>query len=367
MSQPKPANFYSQIDGLRCFCVIGVLMQHFIDPRYTRFFYTADIGVDLFFVISGFLITEILIKMKQKQSAKRTLYVFYTRRILRIFPLYYLYWFLLFLFFYDKVRDSITWGMLYIYNFYSIGHDNIQVSGHLWSLGVEEQFYMIWPLILMLLPFKRIRIGIIVLLLLAVAFLLYNFSPNSYAITYFHTLSCSVSLLTGALLAYLKLFHTETLKRYLPYLSWTVPVALLGTLAICTLVAIHKLGEGYLILFRFFVCIAGFYLIGRMSLNPFTGFWGRVLDNKWAKKIGQISYGIYIYHMLVFIVVAPYVNAAFTKLTEFAIFETRFLRYIKYNPSFIKMPVYALLVIIVAWLSYVIYEMRFLKLKRLFQ
>lgn len=359
--------FYDQIDGLRCFCVLGVLAQHFIDPRYTKFFYTANIGVDLFFVISGFLITEILINLKQSHTTKRALYVFYSRRILRIFPLYYLYWAILITFFYSQVKHALFWGLFYAYNFYAIGHNNIEVAGHLWSLAVEEQFYIAWPLIVMVTPIKKLKAIIITLLLLSMAFLLLNFSSNSYELTYHHTFSCAISLLTGALLAYLKTEDPQQLIKLLPKLSWMPLLGFLGSLALCVLVAKNRLGEGYLIFIRFFVCLAGFYLIGRMALKPFKSIPGKIFYSKIARGIGRISYGMYVYHMLVFVVLAPYINAAFTKLFQSSLFNNKLLSYIKYNPSFFKMPVYALFVIALAWLSYILFEMRFLRLKRLFQ
>jgi peptidoglycan/LPS O-acetylase OafA/YrhL len=367
MSATNKPKFYDQIDGLRCFCVIGVLMQHFIDPRYTKFLYTANIGVDLFFVISGFLITEILIHMKKDHTVGRALYVFYSRRILRIFPLYYLYWFLLVVFFYSDIRDSLAWGLLYIFNFYAIGHNNVPIAGHLWSLAVEEQFYLAWPLILMVTPLKWLKTCIVSLLVLSVVFLMLKFQPGTYEYTYHHTFSCSVSLLTGALLAYLKVHTPQNVVRILPKLWWTPLFGLLGSLALCYLVQRHTLQEGYLIFIRFFVCLAGFYLIGKMALAPFKGLAGKIFLNKFARQIGRISYGVYIYHMIVFVALAPFMDKLFTRMFSLSLFSKGVFRYIKYNPSLFKMPVFAVAVILVAWLSYVIYEVKFLRLKRLFQ
>ena len=363
-TQPK---FYDQIDGLRCFCVLGVLAQHYIHPGITKFFYTANVGVDLFFVISGFLITEILIKLKQSHKTSSALYVFYSRRILRIFPLYYLYWAILAIFFFSQIKDSLTWGLLYVYNFYAIGHNNIMLAGHLWSLAVEEQFYIVWPLVVMITPVKRLLPVIVSLLTLSLVFLLYKFTPDSYDFTYHNTLTCAVSLLTGGLLAYLKTQNPLVVQNALKKLSWTPVIAFLGTLALCVLVAKHRLGEGYLIFIRLFVCLAGFYIIGRMAVQPFKGTWGKLFLSKTARNIGKISYGIYVYHMLVFYLMAPLVNDAFGRLTSLSIFDNRLLSYIKYNPSIFEMPVYSIAVIGLAWVSYKLFELPFLKLKRFFQ
>ena len=361
------AKFYDQIDGLRCLCVLGVLFQHFIDPRVAKYFYSANIGVDLFFLVSGFLITEILINLKLKYPVGHALKVFYTRRILRIFPLYYLYWAILILFFYSQVKGSVTWGLLYAYNFYNIGHDEIPVAGHLWSLAVEEQFYMVWPLVLMVVPYKYFKTCVLALLSGSLLFLLFYFNPASYHYTYFHTFACSVSLLTGALLAYLKKEHAQKLLQILPKLSLFPLLGLAGTFALCYLVAKQYLGSGYLILIRLLVCVAGFYLVGRMAIKPFKGISGRFLLNPVVRYIGRISYGIYIYHLLVFFTLYPYINSAFAKIFESSFFDSGIIKYIKYNNTFLKMPVYTIIVIGLASLSYYLFEKRFLKLKNLFQ
>ncbi|HVG42342.1 MAG TPA: acyltransferase [Chitinophagaceae bacterium] len=361
------AKFYDQIDGLRCFCVLGVLLQHFVSHDITKYLYTANIGVDLFFLISGFLITEILINLKLKNTVGQALKIFYSRRILRIFPLYYLYWAILLLFFYNQVKGTVGWGLLYAYNFYNINNTEIPMAGHLWSLAVEEQFYMVWPLVLLLVPYKNLKMCLIGLLSASLIFLLFYFNPKTYQFTYYHTFACSVSLLSGALLAYLKKEHTQKLLNFLPKLSWTPLLGLIGSLAICYLVSKQTIGQGYLIFMRLFVCVAGFYVVGRMALKPFKGFAGKVFVNKAALFIGRISYGIYIYHLMVFLLLAPFINKAFEVIFNSSIFDNKILKYVKYNDTLFKFPVYTLIVIIVAAISYYLFEKRFLKLKKYFE
>src|SRR5580698_6867484 len=110
-------------------------------------------GVDLFFVLSGFLITGILIDTKEAQNYFSS---FYARRMLRIFPLYYAVLTLLVI---VALHPTQIYYYLYLSNWLILLKDGWQpnVAGHFWSLAVEEQFYLIWPLCVWLLP-KRYRL-----------------------------------------------------------------------------------------------------------------------------------------------------------------------------------------------------------------
>jgi peptidoglycan/LPS O-acetylase OafA/YrhL len=208
---------------------------------------------------------------------------------------------------------------------------------------------------------------ILCLLALSFSFLLLKFQPDSYAFTYNHTLTCAVSLLTGALLANLKTESPKQITQFLRNLTWAPWVALAGCLALCYLVQNKTLGEGYLIFIRPFICIGGFYLIGRMALKPFKGISGKIFMNKYIRGVGKISYGVYMYHMLVFVLFAPYLNQAFGWVVSHSLFDNSVLKYVKYNPSLFLLPVLAAIVIAVSWLSYRLFELPFLKMKKAFQ
>jgi peptidoglycan/LPS O-acetylase OafA/YrhL len=153
------------LDGLRGVAILLILMLHLtrwgqlhqtagIDALYYRIALAGWVGVDLFFVLSGFLITGILLDAKGGPGFFRT---FYTRRVLRIFPLYYTF---LALFFFvllplfpalglgDPAGEQ-GWHWLYLQNFQLArdGWPEHLALGHLWSLAVEEQFYLLWPLV----------------------------------------------------------------------------------------------------------------------------------------------------------------------------------------------------------------------------
>jgi peptidoglycan/LPS O-acetylase OafA/YrhL len=152
------------LDGVRGLAVLLILFHHLIpasgldqvfwlDRQVFKLAFSSWLGVDLFFVLSGFLITGILLKAKGSENYFRS---FYGRRVLRIFPLYYGYLILaVFLTPYlahqessRELVDTQLWYWLYLSNFHIAmeGWPQLQCVGHFWSLAVEEQFYLLWPL-----------------------------------------------------------------------------------------------------------------------------------------------------------------------------------------------------------------------------
>jgi len=152
--------YRSEIDGLRAFAVLSVVIFHF----FPQLLPNGYLGVDLFFVISGFLITSQLIDLKNK-SIKDTLSYFYKRRIKRLFPALFLsltisYLFVSLFFISDDVHSfekSLFAAYTFWANFffwhdggYFGGSDQLKPLLHIWSVSVEEQFYLIYPFILVL-------------------------------------------------------------------------------------------------------------------------------------------------------------------------------------------------------------------------
>ena len=145
------------LDGVRAIAFLLVFTLH------TDYLYIGWVGVQLFFVLSGFLITDILLRMKEKFGAGDYFKKFYGRRFLRIFPLYYLYLLIIFIVtviviqydyrvtYMERTQDHLPYALTYIYNFFnaSSAYDGESwLIGHLWSLSVEEQFYLFWPLLI---------------------------------------------------------------------------------------------------------------------------------------------------------------------------------------------------------------------------
>ena len=157
------------LDGVRGLAVLGVLLLHFIgnmqpQDALERALVTVtkygSYGVELFFVLSGFLITGILYDARNKPHYFRN---FYMRRLLRIFPLYYGVLALVFLVAplipllqgptLDYLVERQAWAWLYAVNIYIAKHGDWSLSylDHFWSLAIEEHFYLFWPLVVFLL------------------------------------------------------------------------------------------------------------------------------------------------------------------------------------------------------------------------
>ncbi len=162
-----------QLDGLRALAVIAVLWSHSVPDAYVYFLNThvGYAGVQLFFVLSGFLISGILLDISKPGSSNQEkrfgLRQFYIRRFLRIFPLYYMVLLLAVLFNVPPLHDSWPWHAAYLSNFYYWGVGSVQGYGvHFWSLSVEEQFYLLWPIIILFMP-KKLRLASILILVCA--------------------------------------------------------------------------------------------------------------------------------------------------------------------------------------------------------
>lgn len=162
-TSPRAGSHLPALDGLRGVAVLIVMVLHFtmiepsgpVESLFKGVVSAGWAGVDLFFVLSGFLITGILCDAKSKHGYFRT---FYIRRSLRIFPLYFGFLFLLFVIVpllmpthaepERAVERLMLWGYLGNFAFASVGWEGMPAhTTHLWSLAVEEQFYLIWPLV----------------------------------------------------------------------------------------------------------------------------------------------------------------------------------------------------------------------------
>ena len=163
-----------RLDGLRALAVFAVILFH------AEYFHAGWIGVQVFFVLSGFLITRILVAAKcnvaigSRRTAREFFCRFYWRRTLRIFPLYFFFLLILaavFLFTLWPARfpEASPWLFSYTFNFARLAPDwpYTPAFGHLWSLAVEEQFYLLWPAAVWFLTAQKLRRLIIAMIVLA--------------------------------------------------------------------------------------------------------------------------------------------------------------------------------------------------------
>lgn len=297
--------YLPQLDGLRFYAVLMVMIAHWLQWKWE-----GDIllklpfshGVILFFVLSGFLITRILLHQTDKYNqAKvkktRLLRQFYIRRFLRIFPIYYLL--ILFLAFinFEKTRELLPWLLSYSSNIYqSITNSYVGYFNHFWSLAVEEQFYLFWPfVILFITPKKRLLPIVLTILgsLLLKSFIHYNYSH--WMATAYFTTNCMHALGLGALLAYIQLYKPNWLSSISSHYWLYGSILFYG---IFLALRLHvKLGGIEIILDDFLFAIVAMFIINRASTSGFKGFGRWLLTNKIANYCGKISYGLYVYHL----------------------------------------------------------------------
>ncbi len=169
VQQQKEAalNRLDGLDGLRGIAMLMVIAVHL------HLFSIGWTGLSSFFVLSGFLITRILLRDVEKTGDRAAIFrKFYVRRAFRILPLYYSYLFIVLLVTLvfpglEATREALPSAFLYYYNIHTIlDHSRSNALGHLWSLSVEEQFYIFWPWVIIFLPRERIRQLCIVIVIL---------------------------------------------------------------------------------------------------------------------------------------------------------------------------------------------------------
>jgi peptidoglycan/LPS O-acetylase OafA/YrhL len=298
--------YFKQLDGIRCLAVMAVLICHWLTYRFIVLTPFGSMGVNLFFVLSGFLITRILLisKAKSEETISHKIKNFYIRRTIRIFPIYYLIVIFLVIFI-AKARVNAAWLFTYTYNIkFSLepwGNSESFLYQHLWSLSVEEQFYLFFPFLIFYLPQRRIKGLIFSLIALGIlsrlVCYLFNAPPNAiYALT----TCCLDSFAIGALLAYYILYNPDYLKSLLrKNYFFIIAVILFIADLIISRFFIDDYKECRTVLERLLFSICCFWIVGKAAVASYSGLFKRFLENKYVIYIGKISYGLYIYHYFI--------------------------------------------------------------------
>ncbi|MEM7655160.1 MAG: acyltransferase [Bacteroidota bacterium] len=298
------SSYFVQLDSFRCLAVVLVLLAHWTQAQWLLDLRLANFGIDLFFVLSSFLITRILLQNKEsiasgKSSLGQQLKTFYLRRTLRIFPLYYAVLLITYAFNDGVVRESFPWNAAYLSNFYIMQRGEWPgIVSHFWSLAVEEQFYLIWPLAILLTPrtwLKRMMIGVI-LLSVGLRIGLY-FSGASLITLKVFTPICFDAFGIGALLAFAAKYDTSRLNAWLhPRVGW-------GSCAAFVALSASTYVWGWanpaaVIGLRLVGSLFSAWLLGK-AYEGIDGFWQPVVEWRPFLFIGQISYAIYLFHNFV--------------------------------------------------------------------
>jgi len=330
MTRRPEAGFIPALDGLRGIAIILVMLHHFTHYEQTTGFDgpIASVlafcwtGVDLFFVLSGFLITGILL---DSRGNRRYFSTFYARRTLRIFPLYYLVLFLAFIVLprfpeaYSVLSAQVDvppaeqvdipqWPYwVYLTNVAIAGrgfmHGLLDVA---WSLAIEEQFYLVWPLVVWLCPPRLVALLCAVILVAEPAARIYARALDYPALWLFVLTWYRLDgLAIGALLA---VAHR---RGFFPLVDRWVPIVLIVCLAgliVCAIEGGHpwwwnrRMQQyGYSLI----AVAAGAMLVSAVS-RPADSWWPRLLSGGWLRAFGKYSYALYLIHIPVMRAVGTY-------------------------------------------------------------
>lgn len=310
--RPAKSSYVPHLDGLRALAILGVMFEHFgmALPPMLR---CGPLSVRFFFVLSGYFITLSLWKLqadviKSKQGSFIPLCHFYLRRLLRIGPPFYLSLIVGALFGIAEVRTNFFWLATFQANnyiAYVLGYWPNSIS-HFWSLAVQEQFYMIWPLVVLLLPKRWFLTTMAAFIAFGLIFRFYCISTEVSTLTRWVTIfGCIDSFAVGALIAYLKNARLLERMRYLsPTILFAMPLVAFGCFFLGR--ALMTLPENNLFL-SLTESVDAVFLAWALSvaLVGIKGPYARVLGWSPLVYLGKISYGVYVYHVFVIIIVSP--------------------------------------------------------------
>ncbi|EJG1257966.1 acetyltransferase [Staphylococcus pseudintermedius] len=315
----KPINprYMPGLDGVRAVAVIAIIIYH-LNPQWLS---GGFLGVDTFFVISGYLITSLLLT-EYHNTGKIELMPFWLRRVKRLIPavLFLVMGVIVLSLIFmpteiQKVRADSIAAIFYVSNWWYIMQNvdyfeqfAVQPLKHLWSLAIEEQFYLVFPIVLLsLLSFirrlKSIRIIFLILLVISMIAMMVLYVPNeNVARVYFGTDTRIQTLLMGVLLALVwPPFQLKAkVNRQMRTLIDTAGVVGLAILFIC----FKFVSETNSILYYggFFLISTVTLLVIASSVHP-SGYFAKFLGNKVFTFIGSRSYSLYLWHYPIIVLI----------------------------------------------------------------
>lgn len=353
--------YIKQLDGLRAIAVILVIFGHsalHASNGFIHRFPKGTLGVNIFFVLSGFLITWILLESKEEIISKNgnklsLIKNFVLRRSLRIFPIYYITISAIF------IWDRFNWMGLgdHAINYYTYTSNILYFVtnewdgplSHLWTLAVEEQFYLVWPWVVLFVNRKTLLWLIPVFI--AIGTFSGYFLPDA-AFASVLTTSCLDAFGLGALLSWVVVYQPDWGDKFIKYSGMASAIAF-GVMLIY-LLGINENVFSY-VNRRTLHSIISVWVIAVIVLGTLPKPVNAILSNNVLVFIGKISYGIYLFHnLLPFVIERVFGGDAFDFAPELWRNEVEFL---------IEVSV----LILIAWLSWTFIESPINKLKRYFK
>ncbi len=365
----KKKIFFENLDTLRFLCFLSVFFFHSFHTDLKdvkghwllhflkkEFFVNGNIGVNFFFVLSGFLITYLLI-VEKRLNNKIDVKSFWLRRILRIWPLFYAC--VAFGFFvFPQIKSflgqpsvetaHISYYLTFLNNFDFIksGLPDSSILGVLWSVAIEEQFYLVWPVILAILPIKNYWIAFATIILSSWIFRFYN--PSGIMLEH-HTLSCIGDMAIGATGAWLY-SEKEGFKNFI--LNLKKPIIALIYVLFFGLFFFRKdlmFSNPIILVFeRSILAILILFIILEQNFTTHSIF--KLGKLKLFSELGKITYGLYSLHFLGILV-------------TLTISSKLGLNKNVWEVVFIEMPISLVITVLISKISFKYFEMPFLKFK----
>jgi peptidoglycan/LPS O-acetylase OafA/YrhL len=344
--------YITQFDSIRAIAALLVVICHWA-PAGTilNTMPLGFIGVNIFFVLSGFLISKILFEnRKQSLPGTKRWFVFknfYARRAFRIFPVYYLL-IILIVVFHKHFQEDITkaevlHSVTYTSNFYIyFARYWPSGTGHFWSLAVEEQFYFLWPLVMLFINQRFLLHAIVAFIFVGVGGQLFIREEYDYTAT--HT--CFDALGLGGLLAYTTVFSPGSIKNLYRFLS-------IGAILSLVFIIWQSSFTDAIYLRRSAISIISLWLLSHVLYKGSANYFSFVLKRKPLLFLGKLSYGIYLYHYPMFAIKGfstPYFNLPLSPQVNL----------------YLTLGINFCLLILIAWLSWTFIEKPALSLKKYF-
>lgn len=347
---------FHTFDALRFFSFLLVFFLHLpkTGKAYIDFFLkSGGIGVTFFFVLSGFLITYILLYEKE-HTQRISLKNFFSRRILRIWPLFYL-------------MIGFAYASPYILNALNLPFENEGYKPNLltsiffgenykmmmtntfpdgaplrvmWSLCIEEHFYILWGVLFYYISHKNIPLLIILSIVIAnIARLIYTYFGIGHIDVFSHLDYFAFGAIPAYIMMYKKeyLDYVEKIPKYLKYGFLTLTVSIVFILPNINLYDIEYV---YPLILGLLFSVTILFTLGNNSIH--------INDNLWFSKLGVYTYGLYLYHTIVILLLI------------------QIFKYMSFSNWYILGLSALLLTIVISIISYNLFEKQFLKLKRYF-